>query len=93
LGTNTLRFLHRIVTGIRGVSPPDFVLGIKLNAADYTSGGGDSEERALEHLRIITTWKMVDFIEISGGDYENPGVFRIYFFHLYILCSCLTKIL
>jgi len=66
--------LREIVTAIRktGVIPPDFVLGIKLNAADYADGE-DTRTRALDHLREIVSWGAVDFIEVSGGDYENPG--------------------
>jgi hypothetical protein len=33
------------------------------------------ELRALEHVRTMASWQMIDFIEISGGDYETPGTF------------------
>ena len=57
------------------------MVGIKLNAADYldssiTSEGsehGSDEQRVLAHVREIASWKMVDFIEVSGGTYENPS--------------------
>jgi hypothetical protein len=32
-----------------------------------------SETRALEHVLALANWGTVDFIDISGGDYENPG--------------------
>jgi 2,4-dienoyl-CoA reductase-like NADH-dependent reductase (Old Yellow Enzyme family) len=32
------------------------------------------ESRALEHIRTMASWHMIDFIEISGGDYETPGM-------------------
>ncbi|TCD60742.1 hypothetical protein EIP91_009610 [Steccherinum ochraceum] len=75
--TDPLRFLRKIVSAIRtsGVVPEDFVLGVKLNAADYVESAAGlvpSEERALEHLRGIASWGMVDFIEVSGGDYDTP---------------------
>lgn len=87
---NPLLLLHRIVASIRapGVVPEDFIVGVKLNAADYIVtevNGGDTcdtlyaspphaeDERALEHIREIAAWGSVDLIEISGGDYENPG--------------------
>lgn len=84
---NPLHLLHQIVTSIRapGVVPQDFVLGVKLNAADYvdSSQSGDAvnnpsdtaldEERPLKHIQEIASWGMVDFIEVSGGDYESPG--------------------
>jgi 2,4-dienoyl-CoA reductase-like NADH-dependent reductase (Old Yellow Enzyme family) len=64
--------LRRIVEGIRAACAHNFVIGIKLNAADYVNASED-ETRALDHLREIAGWRMVDFLEISGGDYEDPG--------------------
>ncbi|KAJ2922232.1 hypothetical protein H1R20_g14867, partial [Candolleomyces eurysporus] len=74
---NDLRLLHTIVTRVRQVVPKDFVVGIKINAADYSSSGDDDfltpkEERALNHIQTIAQWGGVDFIEVSGGDYEAP---------------------
>ncbi|KAK7039699.1 Nadph dehydrogenase [Favolaschia claudopus] len=66
-GEDPLRLLHRIVVDTRAAVPDDFVLGLKINSADY-----EGESRALEHIRIIAEWGLVDFIEISGGDYEKP---------------------
>lgn len=58
--------------GIRARVPSNFVLGVKMNAADYVEGGV-TEAQALGQLQAIAEWGGVDFIEISGGDYENPG--------------------
>lgn len=60
------------------LTPKDFVISIKLNAADYASGSLDSnltehEQRALQHLLAIASWATVDIVEISGGDYETPS--------------------
>lgn len=59
---------------VRDVLPADFVIAIKLNAADYVQGGM-TEEAALGHVKDIATWAQegygVDLIEISGGNYEN----------------------
>ncbi|KAF8521006.1 hypothetical protein JB92DRAFT_2892414 [Gautieria morchelliformis] len=68
--SNAILLIQQIVTGIRGVTPAHFILGIKLNAGDYVLGG-ISEEGALGHVKQIGLLG-VDFIEISGGDYENP---------------------
>ncbi|KAJ7355766.1 hypothetical protein DFH08DRAFT_507803 [Mycena albidolilacea] len=70
---NALRLLHRIVTETRAAVPGDFVLGIKINSADYAESytAGDVSP-ALDHIRTIASWGLVDFIEISGGDYEKP---------------------
>ncbi|KAK7047323.1 hypothetical protein VNI00_006554 [Paramarasmius palmivorus] len=76
-GPGSLRLLHRIITGIRAITPKDFAVGVKLNTSDYSAleqstSKTQQEERALEHLRELASWGLVDFIEISGGDYENP---------------------
>jgi hypothetical protein len=69
------------VTAIREVLPRPFVLGIKLNSSDYVGAGSvhnsqaeeEAEDSAVAHVVDIARWDMIDFIEISGGDYENPG--------------------
>lgn len=90
--TSPLRLVHRIVTKIREIAPREFVVGIKLNAADYvdaqvaddtTNVPQGQEDRSLSHVTEMASWGMVDFIEVSGGDYENPeflGVSRQAFF-------------
>jgi len=67
------------VTKIRALTPPEFVIGIKLNAADYTNSASgpdvsltEHEQRAMRHLLTIASWASIDFVEISGGDYETP---------------------
>ena len=70
-----MRFLREIVYAIRapGVVPEDFVLGVKLDSADYARDTAEPQEsRALDHVREIGSWQLVDFIEVSGGDYEDP---------------------
>lgn len=79
-----LAFLKRVLTAIRepGVVPKDFVLGIKLNAADYVdksaaaSSATTDADHVLDHFKQVVTWGLVDFIEVSGGDYEHPGVYN-----------------
>jgi 2,4-dienoyl-CoA reductase-like NADH-dependent reductase (Old Yellow Enzyme family) len=79
-----LELLHTIVQGIRASTSIDFVISVKLNAADYspTDIAEDSsslltegEQRALEHLLALATWRLIDIVEISGGDYDQPGIF------------------
>ncbi|KAA1472477.1 FMN-linked oxidoreductase [Dentipellis sp. KUC8613] len=74
-------FLRRIVTSIRAIVPSKFVVGVKVSSADYVGAGSgqvseaaakDAEKRALDHVVEIARWGLVDFIEISGGDYQNP---------------------
>ncbi|KAG8692351.1 hypothetical protein FRC09_011248 [Ceratobasidium sp. 395] len=70
---NELRLLQQIVSSIRAEPsiPSTFVVGVKLNAGDYAKDRLD-ETRALLHVRLISEWGNVDFLEISGGDYESP---------------------
>lgn len=73
--TDPLHFLRDIVYGIREseVIPANFVVAVKLNSADYTADYTEpQEDRALDHVREIGSWGLVDFIEVSGGDYEDP---------------------
>ncbi|KAH8925329.1 FMN-linked oxidoreductase [Atractiella rhizophila] len=70
-GENRLRFLIEVINDIRRFCPPPFALGVKLNSADYVDGGL-TEEHALENVRMLAANGGIDFIEISGGTYENP---------------------
>ena len=76
---NVTRMLCEIVEAIRKVVPTTFIIGIKINSADYVASGQSEqaaqqgERRILDHIRTIACWGIIDFIEISGGDYENPG--------------------
>ncbi|PFH48690.1 hypothetical protein AMATHDRAFT_196089 [Amanita thiersii Skay4041] len=76
---NALRLVRRIVDGIRDAAPKDFIIGIKINSADYVHSDTAKDDttdgdRALEHVLSIAKWGNIDFIEISGGDYEDPGI-------------------
>lgn len=72
---------REIVDAIRNSTPPDFVLGIKINSADSVPAGERPSDarfqtamkRVLDCVCLIASWGTVDFIEISGGDYESPG--------------------
>ncbi|KAG8948324.1 hypothetical protein FRC04_009819 [Tulasnella sp. 424] len=66
-----LTIIESILNRIRATIPQPFAIGIKVNAADYVSGSVTAEQ-ALEHTREMASWRMLDFIEISGGDYERP---------------------
>ena len=70
-----LYLLCRIATEIRGNVPKDFVPGVKLNSADFVDRNAvpSSDGKVLQHIRDIVSWELFDFLEISGGDYENPG--------------------
>lgn len=69
---NRMRFLVAIYQAIRAVVQPEFLVGLKLNSADFQKGGFD------ENDSIQVVQKMselgIDFIEISGGNYESPAM-------------------
>ena len=69
---NRMRFLVEIYQAIRAAVRPEFLVGLKLNSADFQKGGFD------EHDSIQVVQKMselgIDFIEISGGNYESPAM-------------------
>jgi hypothetical protein len=66
------------------------VLGVKINAADYIDHltndplkrerdlKGGAEAYAMKHVCTMAQWSNIDFIEISGGDYEDPGELMFY---------------
>ncbi|KAM0327508.1 hypothetical protein ACHAQA_005796 [Verticillium albo-atrum] len=63
------RFVVEIIEAIRAVVPKEFCVGIKLNSVDHQSESELSD--CVEQLKLITG-AGVDFIEISGGTYEDP---------------------
>ena len=67
---NRMQFLVEIYHAIRTAVQPEFLVGLKLNSADFQKGGFDEADS------IQVVQKMaelgIDFIEISGGNYENP---------------------
>jgi 2,4-dienoyl-CoA reductase-like NADH-dependent reductase (Old Yellow Enzyme family) len=74
------------VTSIRAVLPRPFVLGVKLSSSDYIGAGSahdpraeeEAEDRAVAHVVEVARWDMIDFVEVSGGDYENPGMTSVH---------------
>ena len=62
-----------IMRAIRAATQPGFCIGIKLNSVDVS--GADSLEDALEQIRLIVECG-IDFIEISGGTYEDPQMMQ-----------------
>lgn len=51
----------------------DFPAGKQSPHQDTPSEKEEQEIRALEHIRTLANWHAIDFMEVSGGDYENPG--------------------
>lgn len=79
----SIELIHTIVSCIRQQVPKEFILSIKFSFADSRTAAlstqasvFEDESRALEHILAMAQWGGVDIIEISGGDYENPGNFK-----------------
>lgn len=68
---NRAKFALDILAAIRDVVPPTFCVGIKLNSADHQSG---NFEDVMTQIKLFVD-AGVDFVEISGGSYENPRVY------------------
>ena len=68
-----MKFLFRVIDGIRAVVPRTFALGVKLNSADFSTGGL-TEDEAQDQIQWIDEHGGIDFIEISGGTYEAPSM-------------------
>ncbi len=69
---NRMRFLVEIYQGIRAVVRPEFLVGLKLNSADFQKGGFDESDS----IQVVQKMSQlgIDFIEISGGNYESPAM-------------------
>lgn len=69
---NRARFLLEIIRAIRDRVNSDFIVGVKLNSADFQRGGFDiaDSEQVVDWLNA----EAVDFVEISGGSYESAAM-------------------
>lgn len=69
------QIIVEIVQAIRAVVPKDFCVGIKFNSADDSPGGeqGRALEDRIAQVKVIADAGL-DFLEVSGGTYENPTV-------------------
>ncbi|KAK3190802.1 hypothetical protein K4F52_003118 [Lecanicillium sp. MT-2017a] len=66
---NRARIVVDVIKAIRARVPKKFCVGIKINSVDHQSAGELQE--CLQQLESIAE-AGVDFLEISGGNYENP---------------------
>jgi len=69
---NRARFLLEIIRAIRDRVDANFIVGVKLNSADFQRGGFDiaDSEQVVDWLN----GEAVDFVEISGGSYESSAM-------------------
>lgn len=62
-----------IAKAIRAATPATFCVGLKFNSADHQSP--KELQECLEQISLIAEVGL-DFLEVSGGSYENPTVSR-----------------
>lgn len=70
---NRARLLLRVVEGVRENVSESFAVGVKLNAGDFVKGGLEASEVAVVMAELSR--RDVDFIEVSGGTFEQPASF------------------
>ncbi len=67
---NRARLLLSVISGVREAAGPEFAVAVKLNSTDFQKGGF-SHEDCLAVIDMLNE-QSVDFVEISGGNYEQP---------------------
>jgi 2,4-dienoyl-CoA reductase-like NADH-dependent reductase (Old Yellow Enzyme family) len=67
---NRARLLVEAVRAVRAAIGPAAIVAVKLNSADFQRGGFAVEESA--EVAAMLEAERVDFIEVSGGNYEAP---------------------
>ncbi|WP_420548817.1 NADH:flavin oxidoreductase/NADH oxidase family protein [Curvivirga sp.] len=64
------RLVLSVVRAVREKVGKDFIVAVKLNSSDFQKGGF-SHEDSIETAKMLER-EGVDFIEISGGNFETP---------------------
>ncbi len=72
---NRSRFLIEVVKAAKAESAPGFAVCVKLNSADFQKGGF-SQSDSTEVLKMLNGLGL-DFLEISGGNYEQPRMMNM----------------
>jgi len=71
---NRMRFLRTIIQNIRSSVSSSFIVGVKINSTDFSRGGFDEKDSTLV-IKMLEEEK-VDFVEISGGNYEKGDLLK-----------------
>ena len=70
---NRARLVLEVVRAVRAAVEPGFIVAVKLNSSDFQKGGFDHEESV--QVAVMLEAEGVDFIEISGGNFEEPKAY------------------
>lgn len=70
------KILFDVIRAVRNATGPSFIVGLKINSADFQRGGL-TEEQSFNIIRQLDELKLLDFIEISGGNYEEAAMMGV----------------
>jgi len=71
---NRARLSLDVVRAVRAAVKSDFIVAVKLNSSDFQKGGFDHADSA--QVAVMLQDLGVDFIEISGGNFEEPTAYQ-----------------
>lgn len=71
---NRARLTLEVVKAVRHAVDPYFIIAVKLNSSDFQKGGFDHAEAV--QVAVMLEAEGVDFIEISGGNFEEPTAYQ-----------------
>jgi len=71
---NRARLTLDVVKAVRAAVEPQFVVAVKLNSSDFQKGGFDHADSV--QVAVMLQDVGVDFIEISGGNFEEPTAYQ-----------------
>lgn len=66
---NRARFPLEVLAAVRKETGPDYPIGYRLSAAEYTAGGLEAEETA--RFAEMLAGAGIDLIDVAGGTYES----------------------
>ena len=70
---NRARLVLEVIRAVRSAVNPGFTVAVKLNSSDFQKGGFDHEDSV--QVAAMLEKEGVDFIEISGGNFEQPTAY------------------
>lgn len=71
---NRARLTLEVVRAVHTAVDPRFIVAVKLNSSDFQKGGFDHAEAV--QVAVMLQDEGVDFIEISGGNFEEPTAYQ-----------------
>ncbi|APG47477.1 NADH:flavin oxidoreductase/NADH oxidase family protein [Phaeobacter porticola] len=71
---NRARLAIEVVRAVRKAVDPGFIVAVKLNSSDFQKGGFDHADSV--QVAVMLEAEGVDFIEISGGNFEEPTAYQ-----------------